>query len=245
MADNYTRHDLDSLKKISKYFRIIAVSLTAIVIVCLCIGKHDQRVADHQEQERIRLEYLRQHEEEMRQIAIREQKCQEQYRLDSIIMARISDSISQLPPPSPPAPPRYTYEDVNKMVQKVAHENYCASAWQIDEDNWIMHYSSGDDPHTKHYLRKFNVYKKTYGPAMRIRQTKTGEYRLMSNHNKVYRQEGPFLVYYNKGVEKGRWHHHGHLLIELDTPEEPYEGYESWEDYYYDNEEDLRFYYGR
>lgn len=79
---------------------------------------------------------------------------------------------------------------------------------------------------------------------MNMKMAETGEYYLAANPKHRYIQEGPCLVYYVNGVEKGRWNHCGHLLIDLDTPEEPYEGYESWEDYYYDNEEDLYFYYG-
>lgn len=163
---------------------------------------------------------------------------------DSIRWTRYRDSIAQLPPAPPPKPPKYTFQDVERMVQKVAHDNYCASAWQIDEDNWIMHYSSGEGKREKHYFREFNVSKKTYGAVMNMKKSQTGEYYLASNPKHRYIQEGPCLVYYVNGVEKGRWNHNGHLLIDLDTPEEPYEGYESWEDYYYDNEEDLYFDYG-
>lgn len=240
----YSQEELERYKRWSRKYRTILIS--SCVLLCAGVGviyfvkQHNDDIRRHERIER-----------ENKARAIRIAQAQKERReneiSDSIRRARYADSIAQLPasPPSEASvPSRYNFEDVDRMVQKVAHDNYCASAWQIDDDNWIMHYSSGEGKREKHYFRKFNVFKKTYGPVMKMKRAKIGEYYLASNPKQRYIQEGPYLVYYVNGVEKGKWHHNGHLLIDLDTPEEPYEGYDSWEDYYYDNEEDLYFYYG-
>lgn len=240
----YSEEELKEYKKWSVKYRAILISVCAF----LCIGIGTLYfVKDHLANKRRHEQIEREYQEREIRIARAQKERREKEIADSIRWARYRDSIAQLPPPpppEPPKPPRYTHQDVERMVQKVAHDNYCASAWQIDEDNWIMHYSSGEGKQQKHYFRKFNVFKKTYGPVMNMKKAKNGEYYLAANPKHRYIQEGPCLVYYVNGVEKGRWNHNGHLLIDLDTPEEPYEGYESWEDYYYDNEEDLYFYYG-
>lgn len=251
---NHPKKKLPGYKKWPRKYRVALIVSCAI----LCVGAATVYIGKkYTENKRLQKRIERQNREIAEIEAISQKETREKQTADSIQWANYRDSVAQLPPapepqpepapePAPaPQPPRYTFQDVERMVQKVARDNYFASAWQIDQDNWIMHYSSGDGRREKHYLRKFNAYKKTYGPVMNVKSPKTGEFYLASNPNHRYIQEGPCLVYYLNGEEKGRWNHNGHLLIELDTPADPRdEGYDTWEDYYYDNLEDLYLYYG-
>jgi hypothetical protein len=153
---------------------------------------------------------------------------------------RIMDSINTIDPgPQPIAKDfsKYTFQMVEKMVTDIAKEDYFASAWQIDKVNWIMRYTSGG----RECFRTFNMAKRTYGPKIRVVMDKQGDYHIASNLRNIYRQERGYLTYIENGIVKGRYPHQGLLLIDLGKDD--FEDYESIEDYYYDNEEDLREYY--
>lgn len=135
--------------------------------------------------------------------------------------------------------------NVETMVRAVATENYTARVFRSDkvDDLWIMFYSRGRHK-VRYYARTFNPRKKTYGKEMRLVEERVNRYHLASNRNKVYEIDAT-LIYYENGVEKEVWWKPGMLSeIDLYNSNDNDDGYESAEDCYYDNAEDLLHEYG-
>lgn len=235
---NYTEKELKDYQKWSRKFRRIV--LLACMALVGGVGIVEYKVSEHSEmarQEAIAQQQIAQQACRQRMAEQEAREYSERMVWDSIRRAK-EDSIAALPP----SPPRYTWNELENMVRAVAKENYFAYIWKMDEDCWMMHYTTGEGKNTRHYFRKINAQKKTYGPVMRMKSPEFGVFYLASNPKHRYVEKGSCLVYYVGGVEKGRWE--PRRSIDLFTPEDPRdEGYDSWEDYYNDNEEDLYFYY--
>ena len=188
--------------------------------------------------------------------ANREKNLAEQRRADSIAaIVDTSDNTADEPMNSEDSVDSVIREDVQKnesypepsfdfclveeMVCALTMEDYYASVWNKNPFDWIVIYTLGG----KKYIRTFYPEKYKYGTPRRVMQHKLGVFRLASNPNEYYSftvdnyrnlyhfKDGKVIeIYYN------------HNIIELNTPND---SYENGEDYYYDNEEDDRLFYGR
>ncbi len=148
-------------------------------------------------------------------------------------------NLGYIPKPESYPEPSFDFCLVEEMVCALTNENYYASVWNKNSFDWIVIYTLGG----KKYIRTFYPEKYKYGAPRRVMQYKLGVFRLASNPNEYYSftvdnyrnlyhfKDGKVIeIYYN------------HSIIELNTPND---SYEDGEDYYYDNEEDDRLFYGR
>lgn len=259
----HTQDELNRLKHSSRKLRIIAVSITAIIILCMfCVFKHADnlhREAEFAEQARV--------EAENRQRATEQAERDRLQALEIARQQRIADSIRIANMPS------YTIGEVHEMVRKVVPMYSWVYLWRMDNDNWIMRYTLeyGDKEH--HFMQRFNPTTQRFEKAIEFSTT---YYKNLTDDRGVYThpknircsfteerirgtldyfEDGKHIgVYTRKGIEHAcRLPSNGHgqltkkriRALESAPPEWKEEGYDSWEDWYYDNEEDLHFYYGR
>lgn len=225
--------------------RRIAMIAAAVIIVMSCVvvivKKHHARV-----EEELRIEAQYKAENEARQERIRQEEARraEEARLREIEYARRRDSIAALPKVEEPQPPKpeYTWDELEKMVRDLTNEEYYASVWRIspDKPEWVVIYHKGGNI----YFRHFNPAKKTYGAKVRLKMESVGKYYAAGNKRDRYVYgNGGTLIHEVNGVEKESFYNR--KSIDLYTPEPVPDGYDDWEDYYYDNEEDFLYYYGR
>lgn len=224
--------------------RLAIIATTVIIVICsitVVVKKQHSREIEaqryeqqlHAEQE-IRLQ--RQREENIRR--------SEEARIREMDESRRLDSIAALPKAeeSEPYKPKYSWDELETMVRNLTNENYFASVWHVEENTpkWVVIYTKGG----KTYFRHFNAEKKTYGNKIRLIKDETGKFHVSGNkRNRYYYGNGNTLIHEVNGVKKETFFNH--RTIDLYTPEPVPDGYEDWEDYYYDNEEDFRYYYGR
>ncbi len=237
-----TDNNLAAIKKKALTQRIAIIATTVIVVICcvvVMVKKQEKRNIERQQQEA-----LFQAEYEARLQREREEAAQrtEEQRLRDIEYQRRRDSIATLPKVETPEllKPTWSWNDIENMVRNLTNEDYYASIWieEYDTPRWVVIYSKGG----KTYFRHFNAEKKTYGSKIRLIKDDAGKYHASGNKRDRYDYQGNQLVHIVNGVEKERFSNH--KIIDLFTPEPVPDGYEDWEDYYYDNEEDLRHYYG-
>lgn len=237
-----TDNNLANIKKKTLIQRIATIATAVIVVVCCIIVIMKEQ--ENRNIERQRREAIYQAEYEARLQREREESTRraEEQRLREIEYQRRRDSIAALPKVETPEPPKrkWTWYDIENMVRNLTSEDYYASIWieEYDTPRWVVIYSKGG----KTYFRHFNAEKKTYGSKIRLIKDDAGKYHASGNKRDRYDYQGNQLVHIVNGVEKERFSNH--KLIDLYTPEPVPDGYEDWEDYYYDNEEDLRNYYG-
>ena len=224
--------------------RMAIIATTVIIVICsitVVVKKHHNREIEaqrseqqlHAEQE-IRLQ--RQREENIRRSEeARIRELDESGRLDSIAALPTAEE-------SEPYKPKYTWDELETMVRNLSNENYFASVWCVEENSpkWVVIYTKGG----RTYFRHFNPEKKTYGNKTRLIKERIGEFHASGNKRDRYvHGNGNTLIHEVNGVKKETFFNH--RTIDLYTPEPVPDGYEDWEDYYYDNEEDFRYYYGR
>lgn len=247
---------------------IVGAVLMSTMLTCSHIRHERERKMREAESAAIAAEHARQHRED----SLMHIRHLQQERQDSIRRAQRDSIAATLPPVEEGISPEDDYTehperwnelhpnhglrngcppvhyvsggfyDMEQLVRSVAKENYYAAIWLKKTDVFIMHYSIGEGKREKDYLREFNAKTRRFKPAIRVTMPDANTYVVKSNPSLVYRQEKyGTLVLYKNGKEIERWNHW--RLVELDTPET--DGYEDHEDYWYDNEEDLRRYYGR
>lgn len=158
--------------------------------------------------------------------------------------SRQLDSIAALPKVKEPEPykPQYSWDELETMIRNLTNEDYFASVWrdEMNTPQWVVIYNKGGNT----YFRHFNPEKKTYGSKIRLIKDAIGKFHVSGNKwDRYLYDNGGTLIREVNGVEKERFCNH--RMIDLFTPEPIPDGYDDWEDYYYDNEEDLRYYYGR
>ncbi len=264
MFDNHsTNRDLVAIKRFSIKLRIIAVALSCIVIVCLWMFFRHQA----QDRERRRDEAIAQMEAEIRREEAAQVVRDSLAELERMRRRAIEDSIRIATKPS------YSIADVHKMVRSRVPAYSWIYLWRKDNDNWIMQYTLeyGDKEH--HFMQRFNPTVRKFERAIEYSSTfyrhlddihgvdsspKNVRCRFSEDQLRgtldYYEDDIHFGEYTRKGIEhdcrlpsKG----HGPLtkkrIRALDSsPSEWVEdGYESAEDWYYDNEEDFYQYYGR
>lgn len=263
MSDSQrTNNDLDSFKCYSRKLRIIAVAISCLIIVC--IGLFFKHQANVREQRHI--EELERIEANNRRIAAEQAERDRLAEIERELQRQIADSIRIANMPS------YTFSDVHEMVRTKAPAYSWVYLWRMDNDNWIMQYKKeyGDKEHW--FMQRFNPTTRKFEKAFEFStvyypdSTEKGIYthprnvRCSFTEDHVwgtldYYEDGKHIGVYNrKGIEhdcrlpsKGHGQLTKKILQALDNapPEWKEDGYESAEDYYYDNEEDLHFYYGR
>lgn len=256
-----TNKDLKELRRYSWKLRLIVVAVSCVIIVC--IGLFFKHMADVQEQRR--LEEIAQLEENNRQ-RVTEQA--ERDRLRAIEEARqqqIADSIRIANMPS------YSISDVHEMVRSKIPTYSWVYLWRKDNDNWIMKYTLeyGDKEH--HFIQRFNPTTRKFEKAIEYSTTyyknltdDRGVYTTPKNVRcsftednrwgtlEYFEDEKRVGVYNRTGIEHdcrlpsttiGPLRKKRIKALESAPPEWVEDGYESAEDWYYDNEEDLHFYY--
>lgn len=257
MPDNQPiKYDLEKMRRNSRRLRIVVIVLTVVIIGVIWLTgrlltnrRHQQRVADS-----------------IVAVAIEAEN-------DSIRTAEwarqrhIKDSIKDANRPS------YTIDDVYELVRTKAPQYSWVYLWRMDNDNWIMTYKTEDNSREHCYIQRFNPTARTFRPAIEYATVRyknlTDDKGVCTRHNqeRVRFEEydrGNTLRYYEDGKLIGTYTRDG---IENDCsipssgqgpltrkriqalrnapPEWAEDGYESAEDWYYDNEEDLYLYYER
>lgn len=239
--DSDIRNNLDDVRKRAWQQRLAIIASTVIVLACcvvVVVKKSNTRAAERQ-----RVEAARQAEREARLQREREEAIimDRQRRLINLDLQRRQDSLAALTEAEPPKP-TWSWNDIEEMVRNLTDEDYYASIWceEYDTPRWVVIYSKGG----RTYFRRFNAETKKYGPKVRLIKESDGRFHASGNkRDKYYYGGGSQLVHEVNGVEKERFYNH--RSIDLFTPEPVPDGYEDWEDYYYDNVEDLYFYYGK
>lgn len=234
---NYTEEELKGLRKRHAIYRIVIIGMMVVALIIVFNIKSCQRHRRQLEEMRsvlIEDSIRRMHQAEKR---AREWAIQEEER------KRRLESVEVMPTMEPPKsePPKYSWSHLETMVRDLSNEGYFASIWKVDDDTsaWMVIYQKGG----RHYIRKFNPETDTYGKPTLLRYYETGKYHVWGDKSRWYNyNDGGQLIYEVNGVEKARYINP--RTIDLFTPEPVPDGYEDWEDYYYDNEEDLREYYG-
>ncbi|MCM1291959.1 MAG: hypothetical protein NC111_03950 [Bacteroides sp.] len=256
-----TIKDLDALRRRSRRLRLIAVAVSCTLIAGIWLmakrlsDVHERQ--DHDESARL--------EAYNRQIAIEQA---EHYRLDRIEQQRrqqVADSITRANMPS------YSIADVHEMVRTVAPDYSWVYLWRMDNDNWIMQYMKeyGDKEHW--FIQRFNPSTRKFEKAIEFSTIHyknltddKGIYTKPANLRCSFTEDNILgtLDYYEDGKHIGTFTRNGieHdcrlasnnqgpltkkriCALESAPPDWMDDGYESAEDYYYDNEEDLYFYY--
>lgn len=241
LSDINTRLSNARKKAIKQRLSIIASTLVVVAFCAIIIvQKHNDRIARAEQQE---LQRQAEHVAEVqrqREIAARraEQELLANLEKDEkrIRAARAWAAEQETPKHS------YTWSDLEEMVRNLTNEDYYASVWQeeMNTPKWVVLYSKGG----KTYFRRFNPEKKTYGAKIRLIMESAGKYHASGNkRDRYYYGNGRILIHEVNGVEKQTFFNH--RSIDLYTPTPVPDSYDDWEDYYYDNEEDFRNYYGR
>lgn len=242
--------------------RIIAVAISCAVIVGIWIFFKHQAHVRHLRSE----EQMEQFEANRRLMAAEHEERARLAEIEREHQRQIEDSIRVANMPS------YTIADVHEMVRTKAPAYSWVQLWRKDNDNWIMSYKKeyGDKEHW--FMQRFNPTTRKFETAIEYSTvsypdlTEDGVYTQPKNvrcsftEDHVwgtldYYEDGKHIGVYNRrGIEHGcRLPSSGHgpltkkILHALRTapPEWVEDGYESVEDMYYDNEEDLYFYYER
>jgi len=231
----YTASDLDVLRQHHIYYRVGIIIFTIFVlIVILGVKKSQSEKRQYQEFQAEQAQDSIRRERKAAQDRIRQQQeIEREQRYDSIVKFRRSET-----PKS--EPPKYSWSRLETMVRDLTNEGYYASVWKVNDGTsaWIVIYSKKG----RYYIRKFNPETDKYGPKKRLRKYENGKYHVYCDKSSWYKY-GPEndLIYEVNGVERDRFINFH--TIDLFTPEPAPDGYENWEDYYNDNEEDLYFYY--
>ncbi len=260
MADKHpTKKVLDKLKRYSWKLRLIAVVISCVMIMGIWLffkWLSDVRT-QRQRDEIARIEAIN---------SLRAEEQAERDRLEVIERMRqraIEDSIRIANMPT------YSISDVHEMVRSKVPEYSWVYLWRMDNDNWIMQYTLeyGDKEH--HFMQRFNPTTRKFEEAIEFSTTSYpnladdhGVYthpknvRCSFTENSVwgtldYYEDGKHYGMYNReGIEHAcRLPSNGHgqlskkrlKALSSAPPEWIQEGYESVEDMYYDNEEDLYF----
>ena len=224
--------------------RLVIIATTVVIIVCcavVVVKKQYYRDIEIQLQEQQR---QAEYEAWMEQQRAEEARRAEENRIRELEYARRRDSIAALTKVDEQEPykPKYTWDELETMVRNLSDEDYYASVWcvEMNTPKWVVLYSKGG----KTYFRHFNPEKKTYGTKIRLIKDEIGKFHVSGNKRDRYVYgNGGTLIHEVNGVEKETFFNH--RTIDLFTPEPVPDGYDDWEDYYYDNEEDFRYYYGR
>ena len=246
-------------KSIRLRWRIIGSTVIILaVIVCLCIVKVNSR---NERLERERIEYERQRAA-YRQEQLRLKAINDSIRVVNEARAKtIRDSIALANRPA------YTDEDVVKMVKAKVPSYSDIYLWSSNKDNWIMHYSREYGGKSHDFMRRFNPTKRTFekevevssrpAPGPYIGECDRTYYFIPKSHNRYVKTTSGILYYIADEKTVDVWRKADNIHYIRATTQSPlskrinsqyidhdFEGYEDWEDYFYDNEEDLRFFYG-
>lgn len=233
---NYTEEELEVLRKRHTGYRIGIILLMLFGLIVVFSVKSCQNVKRQQEEMR-----LWNTQDSIRRV--REAELSKEMEAREAEWQPRRDSLNALPAVEAPKQeePKYSWSHLETMVRDLSNENYFSSIWKVEDGTsaWMVIY----EKHGRHYIRKFNPETDTYGKSTRLRFYENGKYHVWGDKTRWYKYDRDELVYEVNGVEKARYTNH--RTIDLFTPEPVPDGYEDWEDYYYDNEEDLREYYGR
>lgn len=243
-----------------RLYYIIGILLGCVIIAGLCLFiRHLDQIREQRKLE----EMVRIKKEKLR-IAEEEAERQSQEEIERIEMERIADSIRTA------NGPKYTISDVHKMVREKAPSYSWIHLWRMDNDNWIMQFvreyggkehwfMQRFNPTTRHFeepLEFATVYRRNAYDDGVYSHPKNARCRIEENNlwgTLIYYEDGKEYRYNREGIQddcrlpnltqspltKKRIRE-----LEAAPPDWKEEGYESAEDYFYDNAEDLYFYYG-
>lgn len=233
---NYTEDELKVLQKRHTVYRIGTIALMVLALIVVFGIKSCQKEKLLQEEMQ-----LAQVQDSIRRV--NEAEWARKWEVQEEVRQRWRDSVAALPKVEPPKPepPKYSWSHLETMVRDLSNDGYYASIWKVDDgtSTWVVVYEKDG----RHYIRKFNPETDKYGKPTRLRYYEVGKYHVWGDKFRWYKYDRNELIYEVNGVEKERYTNH--RTIDLFTREPVPDGYEDWEDYYYDNEEDLREYYGR
>lgn len=234
---NYSDIDIITLRHRHFVIRGVILVVTFLLIFIILAIKRSQT-----EQHRKQQELIEQKNDSIKKarVAEKERLYREQYEMQQ----KLRDSLNSITISTEPVEeekPKYTWSRLEIMVQDLTDEGYYASIWKVDDNTsaWMVIYQKKG----KYYIRKVNPETDTYGPATRLRLYDIGKYHVYGDKSRWYKYapHGNDLIYEVKGKERARYINY--RSINLYTPEPSPDGYEDWEDYYYDHEEDIYFYY--
>lgn len=255
--------EIERIKRRSRRLRFIAVAVSCAIIAGMWLLFNRQAKERRQRE----IEEIEQIAANSRRIAAEQAERDRLAEIERKRQIAIADSIRIANMPT------YTISDVHKMVRSKVPAYSWVYLWRKDNDNWIMTYTLeyGDKEH--HFIQRFNPTTRKFEKAIEFSTTyyrnltdDKGVYTRPKNvrcsftEDNVwgtldYYEDGKHIGVYNRrGIENDcRLPSNGHGQLRkkriralLNAPPEWQEdGYESAEDWYYDNEEDLHSFYGR
>lgn len=237
---------------------VIALGVIALVIGGVVVfvqhRADERRRLLRAEERRIELEQERRRAEVAKRLAQEEFEYeQRKYRADSIKLVNMQ-----------------AINDAWDLARSKAPDYSDIELWRRGRDEWIMmyHKESGNKEH--YFIQRFNASTREFGPAIecstavykdltedpqyitpknvRCKFTRDSRYNTLD-----YYEDGKHIGVYDRSSIRDRYHiaatTRGPLLerrinaLKSAPPDWVEDGYESAEDYFYDNEEDLYFYY--
>lgn len=161
--------------------------------------------------------------------------------------------------------PNYTEEELEKMVRRVVPSYSMIDLWKKDNHDWIMKYERIKHHRSVTYLRTFDPTDKKFGREMEVTQeTRETNYGTTVTVYTPQKGSGWYegnyygaLIYFDKNGKALKQYTNKNITSRLentssrprfnvpddDDDDDGLDGYEDVDDYYYDNAEDLYFYY--
>ena len=206
----------------SRRLRVVAVGVTLLLLVAiLFVGRWKVERRHRLDAQQLLLEVKARKAREVREDSIRRRQRE------------IDDSIAEAR-----RPVRFGWE-VEEMLRKQAKTDGSMTFWRNSPTDWLMTYSRKQGAERQVYMRRFKLYEWTFDEEIAI-------------------ADGDVSRLVEEGKLEGRWNIVNVVFDEKPEPApkpkrrpnfsddycDDLDGYEDEEDYYYANEDDLRFYYG-
>lgn len=157
----HTSDELNRFKRYSAKLRIIAVSVTAVIILCIFMIFNYVDTVNH----RAEMEKAARIEAANRQMEAEQAKRDSMQTIEDARQRHIADSVRIANMPS------YSIADVHEMVREVVPTYSWVYLWRMDNDNWIMQYTLeyGDKEH--HFIQRFNPSTRKFEKAIEFSTT--------------------------------------------------------------------------
>ncbi len=162
--------------------------------------------------------------------------------------------------------PTYTEQELENMVRQVVPSYSWIYLWKKDNHDWIMKYERVKHNRFATYLRTFDPTDKKFGREIEVTQgtrkahdwsdekvtvytpKKGGGWYESNDYGTIthFDKDGKVLKYYTNKYITSRLESTStppRFKVDDDDDDDVLDGYEDVDDYYYDNAEDLYFYY--
>lgn len=252
--NGFTKKDLDELRRYSLKLRLAVVGTTCFIIAAMwLLFKYYAEVKEQHRQEEIA-----RFEEDSRRIQSEIAEHDRLIRLERERQLYVAESIKIANMPI------YTIAEVHELVKSKTPSYSWKYLWRKDNDNWIVCYMREYGGKQHWFMRRFNPTIREFDREIEVIPQQIVS-RDLSNidRQKYCVKEKPQNYFIEDIFGNLRYHENGYLTerwsrikqgYNIPSTSRPpsvknritrYDDYEDFDDYYYDNEEDMRFFYGR